>query len=130
MSQMHKETLQAELKMVREDIHRVTLELTERQQRVDKLHAKHDVLVSRNATPDGEVHSQVSARPGLAQARSTWYPAWCVCLVASTDNRLHSYIHVKDVIVKPMTLVSFCASTSVWHVLASWHALLTAREMT
>lgn len=59
--QMHKETLQAELKMVREDIHRVTLELTERQQRVDKLHAKHDVLISRNATPDGEVHTQVSA---------------------------------------------------------------------
>ncbi len=75
---MHKETLQAELKMVREDIHRVTLELTERQQRVDKLHAKHDVLVSRNATPDGEVHTQVSTRPVLAQVRSTWYPAWCV----------------------------------------------------
>ncbi len=75
---MHKETLQAELKMVREDIHRVTLELTERQQRVDKLHAKHDVLVSRNATPDGEVHSQVSARPVHAQVRSTWYQAWCV----------------------------------------------------
>lgn len=58
---MHKETLQAELKMVKEDIHRVTLELTERQQRVDKLHAKHDVLVSRNDTPDGEVHTQVTA---------------------------------------------------------------------
>lgn len=57
--QVHKEGLQAELKMVREDIHRVTLELTQHQQRVDKLHAKHDVLVSRNATPDGEVHSQV-----------------------------------------------------------------------
>lgn len=57
--QVHKESLQAELKMVREDIHRVTLELTQHQQRVDKLHAKHDVLVSRNATPDGEVHSQV-----------------------------------------------------------------------
>lgn len=56
---MHKESLQAELKMVREDIHRVTLELTQHQQRVDKLHAKHDVLVSRNATPDGQVHSQV-----------------------------------------------------------------------
>lgn len=56
---MHKESLQAELKMVKEDIHRVTLELTERQQRVDKLHAKHDVIVSRNATPDGKVHSQV-----------------------------------------------------------------------
>lgn len=57
---MHKETLQAELKMVKDDIHRVTLELTERQQRVEKLHTKHDVLVSRNATPDGEVHSQVT----------------------------------------------------------------------
>ena len=57
--QMHKETLQAELKLVKEDIHRVTLELTERQQRVEKLHAKHDVLVSRNATPDGEIHTQV-----------------------------------------------------------------------
>ena len=56
---MHKETLQAELKMVREDLHRVTLELTERQQRVQKLHAKHDVMVSRNATPDGEIHTQV-----------------------------------------------------------------------
>ncbi len=77
MSQMHKETLQAELKMVREDIHRVTLELTERQQRVDKLHAKHDVLVSRNATPDGEVHTQVSVKPVPAQVRSTWYQAWC-----------------------------------------------------
>ena len=60
---MHKETLQAELKMVKEDIHRVTLELTERQQRVDKLHSKHDVLTSRNATPDGEVHSQVRLLP-------------------------------------------------------------------
>ena len=59
MVQVHKEGLQAELKMVREDIHRVTLELTQHQQRVDKLHAKHDVLVSRNATPDGEIHSQV-----------------------------------------------------------------------
>ena len=58
--QVHKETMQAELKMVREDIHRVTLELTEHQQRVEKLHAKHDVLVSRNATPDGEIHSQVN----------------------------------------------------------------------
>ena len=56
---MHKETLQAELKMVREDLHRVTLELTERQQRVQKLHAKHDVMVSRNATTDGEIHTQV-----------------------------------------------------------------------
>ena len=71
MSQMHKETLQAELKMVREDIHRVTLELSERQQRVDKLHAKHDVLVSRNATPDGEVHTQVSTWPVLPQVRSS-----------------------------------------------------------
>lgn len=57
--QVHKESLQAELKMVREDIHRVTLELTQHQQRVDKLHAKHDVLLSRNATPDGQVHTQV-----------------------------------------------------------------------
>lgn len=63
MVQVHKEGLQAELKMVRDDIHRVTLELTQHQQRVDKLHAKHDVLVSRNATPDGEVHSQVRGSP-------------------------------------------------------------------
>lgn len=63
--QVHKESLQAELKMVREDIHRVTLELTQHQQRVDKLHAKHDVLVSRNATPDGQVHSQVQPHPAL-----------------------------------------------------------------
>ncbi|KAL0035076.1 hypothetical protein WJX79_010085 [Trebouxia sp. C0005] len=67
--QMHKETLQAELKMVREDIHRVTLELTESQQRVDKLHAKHDVLVSRNATPDGEVHTQAYYVIKAAQER-------------------------------------------------------------
>lgn len=66
---MHKETLQAELKMVREDIHRVTLELTERQQRVEKLHAKHDVLVSRNATPDGEVHTQVCLRTNICSCR-------------------------------------------------------------
>ena len=80
--QMHKETLQAELKMVREDIHRVTLELTERQQRVEKLHAKHDVLVSRNATPDGEVHSQVrllhyhySAKLHLVRSMMCWAAA-------------------------------------------------------
>ena len=66
--QVHKESLQAELKMVREDIHRVTLELTQHQQRVDKLHAKHDVLVSRNATPDGEVHSQVRPLQGRSRA--------------------------------------------------------------
>ena len=96
---MHKETLQAELKMVREDIHRLTLELTERQQRVDKLHAKHDVLVSRDATPDGEVHSQVSAIPVLAQARSTWYPAWFAVGFCSQhwQQKAHSYIHAKGV---------------------------------
>ncbi|DBA98148.1 TPA: Coiled-coil domain-containing protein 39 [Trebouxia sp. C0004] len=59
----------SELKMVREDIQRVTLELTERQQRVDKLHAKHDVLVSRNATPDGEVHTQAYYVIKAAQER-------------------------------------------------------------
>ena len=111
---MHKETLQAELKMVREDIHRVTLELTESQQRVDKLHAKHDVLVSRNATPDGEVHTQVTARlcPLKRGALGTKHAA-LFGLVASTDSIAHSYIHVEivgQVLDERMTLVSSYAS--------------------
>ena len=90
--QMHKETLQAELKMVREDIHRVTLELTERQQRVDKLHAKHDVLISRNATPDGEVHTQVSVHTAAA------VPVLISCMVCSVvrnatpDGEVHTQV--------------------------------------
>ena len=79
--QVHKESLQAELKMVREDIHRVTLELTQHQQRVDKLHAKHDVLVSRNATPDGEVQSQVQPQVPLHV---------CSCVAGNyTEQPLH-----------------------------------------
>lgn len=73
--QLHKESLQAELKMVREDIHRVTLELTQHQQRVDKLHAKHDVLVSRNATPDGQVHSQVQPHSQCMATAEATIPA-------------------------------------------------------
>lgn len=58
--QLHKEALQAELKLVREDLHRVSLELGERTQRAEKLHAKFDIIAGSQTGPDGEVHSQVS----------------------------------------------------------------------
>ena len=58
--QVHREALQAELKMIRDDLHRVVLELTERQQRVDRLHAKWDVTAGGHKGEDGEEHSQAS----------------------------------------------------------------------
>ena len=58
--QVHREALQAELKMIRDDLHRVVLELTERQQRVDRLHAKWDVIAGGHKGEDGEEHSQAS----------------------------------------------------------------------
>ena len=57
---MHREALQAELKMIRDDLHRIVLELTERQQRVDRLHAKWDVIAVGHKGEDGEEHSQAS----------------------------------------------------------------------
>lgn len=57
---MHREGLAAELRMVRDDVHRLQLELTERAQRVTVLEAKFAVLVGRHGSgEDGEEKSQV-----------------------------------------------------------------------
>ena len=64
--QVHREALQAELKMIRDDLHRVVLELTERQQRVDRLHAKWDTIAGGHKGEDGEEHSQASQSLGVA----------------------------------------------------------------
>ncbi|KAK9843212.1 hypothetical protein WJX74_008779 [Apatococcus lobatus] len=67
--QLHKEALQAELKLVREDLHRVSLELGERTQRAEKLHAKFDIIAGSQTGPDGEVHSQAYFVVKAAQER-------------------------------------------------------------
>ncbi|KAK9820385.1 hypothetical protein WJX72_009778 [[Myrmecia] bisecta] len=67
--QVHKEALLAELKMLRDDLHRVTLELTERAQRVDRLQCKFNVIHSRHADADGEEKSQAYYVIKAAQER-------------------------------------------------------------
>jgi len=56
-----KDVLQAELKMLREDLHRVLLTLTERTQRAAKLEAKHETLCSKSVGVEGidEARSEV-----------------------------------------------------------------------
>ncbi len=58
--------LRSELRLLREDVHRITLELKERLLRVDKLRSKFDTISSKargaGDDEDAEEHSQVSAR--------------------------------------------------------------------
>ncbi|BDA41482.1 Coiled-coil domain-containing protein 39 [Coccomyxa sp. Obi] len=55
-----KDVLQAELKMLREDVHQAMLELTERTQRASKLQAKYETLCSKSVGVEGadEARSQ------------------------------------------------------------------------
>lgn len=46
--------LRAELKLIKEDIHRITLELRERGMKVEKLESKFDTLSSKNRATDPE----------------------------------------------------------------------------
>lgn len=59
--QEQKDVLQAEVKMLREDLHRVLLTLTERTQRAVKLQAKHETLCSKTIGVEGidEARSEV-----------------------------------------------------------------------
>ncbi len=62
--------LKAELKLVREDVHRITLELRERQLRAERLAAKFDSMSSKGRATEegGEPKSQayyiIKVRPG------------------------------------------------------------------
>ncbi len=60
--QEEKDCLQAELKMMREDLHRIMLELTERRQRASKLQAKYETQCSKSIGAEGadESRSQVN----------------------------------------------------------------------
>lgn len=87
-AQLHKEALQAELKLVREDLHRVSLELGERTQRAEKLHAKFDIIAGSQTGPDGEVHSQVSLQGQTIELEPFTV---CYCLLGSS---LPGYAHV------------------------------------
>lgn len=61
-SQAERDVLQAELKMLRDDVHQAMLELTERTQRASKLQAKYETLCSKSVGAEGidEVRSQVT----------------------------------------------------------------------
>ena len=61
-SQAEKDILQAELKMLRGDVHQAMLELTERTQRASKLQAKYETVCSKSVGVEGadEARSQVS----------------------------------------------------------------------
>merc|ERR1712078_795470 len=59
--EVHKETLQAQLKILQEDIHRVTLEKKEKEMRIEKLQSKFEVTKGRvqgAGGDDGEEKSQ------------------------------------------------------------------------
>ena len=53
-AQASMEVLHAELKLVREDLHRVACELTSRSQRVATLQAKHETLIAKHGADAGE----------------------------------------------------------------------------
>jgi hypothetical protein len=59
--QDQKDCLQAELKMMREDLHKIMLELTERIKRASKLQAKYETQCSKRIGVEGadEARSQV-----------------------------------------------------------------------
>eukprot|EP00854_Cymbomonas_tetramitiformis_P008918 gene8918-10568_t len=52
--EVHRGVLQAQLKSMTEDLHRATLELKERQLRVQKLQSKYEVLIGRVQPEEGE----------------------------------------------------------------------------
>ncbi|MEW5311178.1 MAG: hypothetical protein WDW38_002914 [Sanguina aurantia] len=71
LRQVHRDGLRAELRMARDDIHRITLELRERGLKVEKLSAKYETISSkhRGAAEDGEVRSQAYFVIKAAQER-------------------------------------------------------------
>ena len=75
MIQVKKDVLGAELKMLREEGHRASLELGERQQSAQKLAGKHAMLCSQIVGADGfdcaEERSQARSRALLAACSGT-----------------------------------------------------------
>jgi len=70
--EVHKETLQAQLKILQEDIHRVTLEKKEKEMRIEKLQSKFEVTKGRvqgAGGDDGEEKSQAYFVIKAAQER-------------------------------------------------------------
>ena len=51
-AEIHKDTLLAQLKIIQDDIHRLTLELSEKQLKITKLNAKYDVLAGKMKSAD------------------------------------------------------------------------------
>ena len=45
---------QGESRLLRDEVHRLTMELKERQQALDKLKNKYETLMMKAKTPDGE----------------------------------------------------------------------------
>ncbi len=72
--QVHIETLQLELRLVKEELHRLTLEHGERVQRAKKLSAKHATIVAKHAFPEGEQRSQVLNPQPCPQAPAGFGP--------------------------------------------------------
>ncbi|PNH02795.1 Coiled-coil domain-containing protein 39 [Tetrabaena socialis] len=69
---VHRDGLRAELRLLREDVHRITLELKERLLRCEKLQAKFEILSSKHrgaAEEDGEEWSQAYFVIKAAQER-------------------------------------------------------------
>ena len=74
------EVLQAELKLVREDLHRVALELRARTHRAASLHAKHETIIAKHGcnAEDAE-RSQVGAHLLMIQfweGPMGWHASW------------------------------------------------------
>lgn len=64
-SQAQRDVLQAELKMLREDVHLAMLELTERTQRASKLQAKYETLCSKSVGVEGAGEARSQVRGGF-----------------------------------------------------------------
>ena len=67
--EVHLEGLRAELKLLREDVHRVTVELKEREMKVEKLASKYEVMTSKQQQEEGEEVSQAYYVIKAAQER-------------------------------------------------------------
>ncbi|GLI65004.1 hypothetical protein VaNZ11_008430 [Volvox africanus] len=70
--EVHRDGLRAELRLLREDVHRITLELKERLLRCEKLQAKFEIMSAKNrgaAEEDGEERTQAYFVIKAAQER-------------------------------------------------------------
>mmetsp|Transcript_4386 Transcript_4386/g.10991 ORF Transcript_4386/g.10991 Transcript_4386/m.10991 type:complete len:540 (-) Transcript_4386:72-1691(-) len=66
---VHVDSLKTELRFVRDDIHRITLELKEREMKIDKLQAKYDTLANKQKAEEGEEVTQAYYVIKAAQQR-------------------------------------------------------------